>query len=101
MEISHCNNLRVQIYQEKISTIQCDLSQDIVIEYIGVDPKRDNLLFGDVNDKIYHAGVRNLKLVARKRSGEGKRYVGLLVFKLCVLLQIDAYFFILGSSFIV
>lgn len=75
MEISHCSNLRVQIYQEKISTIQCDLSKDILIEFIGVDLKRDNLLFGDVNDKIYHAGVTNLTVVARKKSGEGKRCV--------------------------
>jgi hypothetical protein len=73
MEISHCNNLRVQLYQEKVSTIQCDLSQDVLIEFIGVDLKRDNLLFGDVNDKIYHAGVTNLTVVARKKSGEGKR----------------------------
>lgn len=73
LEISHCSNLRIQIYQEKISTIQCDLSHDLLIEFIGVDIKRDNLLFGDINDKIYHAGVKNLKLVARKKSGEGKR----------------------------
>jgi hypothetical protein len=73
MEISHCSNLRVQLYQEKVSTIQCDLSRDVLIEFIGVDLKRDNLLFGDVNDKIYHAGVSNLSVVARKKSGDGKR----------------------------
>lgn len=56
VEISHCSNVTVLVEGERISTIQADLSQYLIIRFMG------DHCFGGKDDKIYHAGVSNTKI---------------------------------------
>jgi len=56
VEITHCSNVSIVVEHEKMSTIQMDLSENIVLCFKGLK------CFGGKDDKIYHAGVSNSKI---------------------------------------
>ena len=80
VEMSHCSNVVLRIESDAtVPTLQCDLSEDITIEYrdapsgkslLGQSvPAARRLYWGDDgDDRIFHAGVKNL-LVKVLRDG--------------------------------
>lgn len=71
VEMSHCSNVILKVEQEAcVATLQTDLSQDITIQFHDAPsgkstglPGHAKLYWGeDVNDRIFTAGVSNMKL---------------------------------------
>lgn len=56
IEISKCSNVHIIIGEERISTIQADLCEGLKITFM------DEKYFGGKDDKIYHAGVSDMKV---------------------------------------
>ena len=68
VEMSHCNNVVLKIEKEAtVATLQMDLCKNIDIQYhdapSGKSTGHPKLYWGeDVNDRVFHAGVQNMKL---------------------------------------
>lgn len=56
VEITNCSNLNVIVDLERVATFQVDLCEGINITFLNRN------LFGRQEDKIYHAGVSNMKV---------------------------------------
>ena len=62
VEISNCTNVCVDIMNERISTIQVDLSKGVDIRFLNPN------CFGGKDDKIYHAAVSDMKVQILKED---------------------------------
>lgn len=62
VEITHCNKVEIKVCKYRLSTLQIDMSNDLLIEY--ADLNCFGLPSSDVHngDRIYHAGVSGMVL---------------------------------------
>ena len=77
VEMSHCSNVVLRIEREAtVATLQCDLSQHIVVEFRDAPSGKNTNLPGqrrlhwgdDADDRIFHAGVSDM-MVSIVRDG--------------------------------
>jgi len=64
IEISHCSNVTIEIGKHRLSTIQTDLCDNLTLKFV------DSWCFGSgKEDKIYHAGMKDMKVIMYRKSG--------------------------------
>ena len=72
VEMSHCSNVTVKIEKEAtVATLQADLCENVLVEFHDAPSGKNTGMRGqptiywgeDENDRIFHAGVTNMKVV--------------------------------------
>ena len=67
LEMTHCNNSTLNVSDSVLSTVQLDLCDGVTINYAdGTFGVFDEL--GDCNDRVYHAGVKDLTVNVERGS---------------------------------